>query len=639
MLEYIRTSAQSFGVKVAFGIIILVFVFWGVGNFNDRDYSNVVAVVNGEPILATEFEKAYRNAEEYILRNTPGATREMLAREHLGRRVLQELIQATLMAQEAGRAGIEITPLELRAAVGGIKTFQDDNGRFDPEAYKRVLAAQRISPAQYEKELADQLLRDKMFALITSSVWIDPQEALNRYNYLRERRVVDYLFFPAKEFLEKADIPAADIRAWYDTHIEDFAIPPKVDVTYIAVRPEALADPAKVDDTAARAWYDANRGNFEVKEQVRARHILFPVPEDADADTVNVARTKLEKAKEELAAGKSFASVADEFNGEGAAGPGGELGWISRGQTVPPFEDAVFAMTPGEVSQEVRTPYGLHLILLEEKKEQGVQPYEEVVEAARKGAAIEDAMDKLNDVLDNLVEDNILMKPMEESAAKYGLKVEKTGLMDKAAVAKTLGIKEDETAALFAAGAGAPVDSALEAGDKYIVARIAASEPASTRPFAEVESEIAKSLKETRAQELALEKANSLLENIKSMTPEKIKSDYPGLKTGIVLDREGNLPDFTANVALANAIFASRTGQWLTKAYGDADKDGKGALLVRVDKILPPEPGEFESVEEIMVNGVKRERMEAIYELFMQTLMDNSKVQITNRDLVDRVNM
>ncbi len=111
MLDYIRNSAQSFGVKVAFGIIILVFVFWGIGNFNDRDYSNVVAVVNGEPILAQEFEKAYRNAEEYILSNNPGATREMLAREHLGRRVLNDMIQLTLMSQEAAKSGIEITPL------------------------------------------------------------------------------------------------------------------------------------------------------------------------------------------------------------------------------------------------------------------------------------------------------------------------------------------------------------------------------------------------------------------------------------------------------------------------------------------------------------------------------------------------
>lgn len=161
MLDYIRSNAQSFGVKVAFGVIILVFVFWGVGSFNDRDSINVVAMVNGDPILAQQFEQAYRNAEESVLRNNPGITREQLKARHLGREVLRDLIQQTLLTQEAARAGIGVTPLELRRAVGEIKVFQDAQGRFDPEAYTRVLAAQRISPAQYEKDMSDQLLREK----------------------------------------------------------------------------------------------------------------------------------------------------------------------------------------------------------------------------------------------------------------------------------------------------------------------------------------------------------------------------------------------------------------------------------------------------------------------------------------------
>ena len=132
MLDYIRSNAQSFGVKVAFGVIILVFVFWGVGSFNDRNSANVVAIVNGDPILVQQFEQAYRNAEESILRNNPGVTREQLKEQHLGRQVLRDLIQQTLLAQEAARAGVSVTPLELRQAVGRIKSFQDAQGRFDP---------------------------------------------------------------------------------------------------------------------------------------------------------------------------------------------------------------------------------------------------------------------------------------------------------------------------------------------------------------------------------------------------------------------------------------------------------------------------------------------------------------------------
>ncbi|MDE5831438.1 MAG: SurA N-terminal domain-containing protein, partial [Desulfovibrio sp.] len=214
MLEYIRSSAQSFGVKLAFGVIILVFVFWGIGNFNDRDYSNVVAVVNGEPIVAMEFEKAYQNAEEYMLRNNPGLTREDLIKNHLGREVLREMIQDLLLTQEAKRAGIAVSPLELRREVGKIKAFQNDQGKFDPEVYKRVLAARRMSPADYEKELSGQMTREKMYALLTAPVWIDPEAAQRMFNFLREKRIVNYYFTPAARYAGKAKIDEKEARAW-----------------------------------------------------------------------------------------------------------------------------------------------------------------------------------------------------------------------------------------------------------------------------------------------------------------------------------------------------------------------------------------------------------------------------------------
>ncbi|MBO5491356.1 MAG: SurA N-terminal domain-containing protein, partial [Desulfovibrio sp.] len=131
MLEYIRSNAQSFGVKLAFGVIILVFVFWGVGSLNEGDSVNLVATVNGDAITAREFEMAYRRAEEAVLRQNPGLPRDRFKQE-LGRQVLRGLVEQTLLRQEAARVGLAVTPLELRAAVGQIKAFQNDKGQFDP---------------------------------------------------------------------------------------------------------------------------------------------------------------------------------------------------------------------------------------------------------------------------------------------------------------------------------------------------------------------------------------------------------------------------------------------------------------------------------------------------------------------------
>ena len=117
MLEFIRSNAQSFGVKIAFGVIILVFVFWGVGSMQDNSASNVVAMVNGKPITMVNFERAYRQAEDSIRRNNPSISTEQMKQLRLVQQVLQQLVIESLLLQEAQRMDITISALEWRRAV------------------------------------------------------------------------------------------------------------------------------------------------------------------------------------------------------------------------------------------------------------------------------------------------------------------------------------------------------------------------------------------------------------------------------------------------------------------------------------------------------------------------------------------
>lgn len=634
MLDSIRSSAQSFGVKIAFGIIILVFVFWGIGNFNDRDYSNVVAVVNGEPILASEFEKAYQNAEEYIIRNNPGVTREELIKRHLGRQVLQELIQAALLDQEAARAGMEITPVELRRAVGEIGVFQDENGKFDPNIYQRVLDARRTTPAQYEKEIGEQLLRDKLYALVTAPAWIEDTEPLNRFNFLREKRIIDYLFIPEADFLQKAEVTPKEIEEWYGAHQNDFAIPAKVDVSYIMVRPESLVDPQSITVEDAEAWYETNKSQFDIPEQAEVSHILIMVPEDADEAAQKAALEQVAKAQAELASGKSFAEVADAFNQEGAADKGGKLGWISRGQTVEPFENAAFAAEKGKVTDPVRSPFGWHLILVEDKKEAHTKTFEEVETEARTAIAAERGADKIADVLDNLIEDNILQKPLNESAEKFGLKAEQTGLMELSELAGKLGAKEADLRALMATSPGSPLDTAIEAGDNYIIARVETSQPSSIKPLKDVENEITNSIKKEKALADALaQAAKDLAKFREDNNPQSLPAN---IVKGKPMERGGSIAGFAPNTELSNAIFETKVGQWLERPYSVSEDGKPGALIARVSEIVKPDKAEYEQVAEVLDKAAKQERMDALFSLVLQRLGETAKIEITNQRIIDR---
>ena len=639
MLEYIRSNSQSLGVKLAFGLIILVFIFWGVGSMKDRGTGSLVATVNGDPITIRDFEMAYRNAEESVIRNNPGVSREQV-RQGLGRQVLRDLISQTLVRQEAARAGITVTPLELRIAVGKIPAFQNASGQFDAASYKRVLEMQRISPAQYEHDMSEDLLRQKLFALVTSAAWHDPAEAQNRYNFLREQRVPDYIFIPAADFMAGAKPTDAEVAAYYDSHKGEFAVPPKVDVAYIRLTPEGLVKPESISEADARKWYDANASRFNQQEEIKTAHILVPLAEDASEADVKKAQETAAAIEKELKSGKSFADVANAHNGPNAAGPGGELGWLKRGTTVKPFEDAAFALEAGKVSAPVRSQFGLHIIKVEEKKGGGTQSFADVAAEVRKAMAKEQGADKLRDVLDNLIEDNILGKPLEKSAQALGLEAQQTGLASAQELQQKMGVTAEAAAALEKTPANSPVDRALEAGDAYVVARVLKTEAASTQPLEAVKEKIVARLQGEKALAEAMRTA---VERRKSLADGAINPTLKtgmGIKTAKPMDRSGSLADFGPDPELAAALFSARVGQWLPTAFAvSSPKDGQGAVLVHVGAVQPPDPAEWDMIKDIMVGAVERERVQGLYETFMQRLLSTAKVEVLNMDIVDRKNM
>ena len=639
MLEYIRSNSQSLGVKLAFGLIILVFVFWGVGSMKDRGAGNLVASVNGEPITIRDFELAYRNAEEGVLRNNPGVSREQV-RQGLGRQVLRDLISQALVRQEAARAGITVTPLELRIAIGQVPAFQNASGQFDAAAYKRVLEMQRIAPAKYEHDMSEDMLRQKLFALVTGAAWHDPAEAQNRYNFLREQRVPDYIFVPAAEFMAGAKPTDAEVAAYYDSHKTEFAVPPKVDVAYIRLTPETLVKAESISEADARKWYEANISRFNQQEEIKAAHILVPLAEDAPEADVKKAQETVAAIEKELKSGKSFADVANAHNGPNAAGPGGELGWLKRGTTVKPFEDAAFALDAGKVSAPVRSQFGLHIIKVEEKKGGGTQPFANVAAEVRSAIAKEQGADKLRDVLDNLIEDNILGKPLEKSAQALGLEAQQTGLATAQELQQKTGVTAEGAAALEKTPANSPVDRALEAGDAYVVARVLKAEPASTLPLEAVKEKIVARLQGEKALAEAMRTA---AERRKSLTDGAINPTLKtamGIKTANPMDRSGSLADFGPDPELAAAVFSAKVGQWLPAAFAvSSAKEGQGAVLVHVGAVQPPDPAEWDMIKDIMANALERERVQGLYETFMQRLLSTAKVEVLNMDIVDRKNM
>lgn len=629
MLDYIRSNAQTWGVKAAFGIIILVFVFWGVGNLRDSGAPGVAATVNGKPILLTELFQAKQLAEEAVRRTSPGIAGERLREMGIVRQALQGLIVESVLMQEAERLGLAVSPVQLRQAVERIPLFQDKQGKFDPEAYKRVLTTQGQSMGRFEESMRRSLLEENLRRDITAAAWVSPEEARAFFDYAQELREIEYVFFPASDY--KPQPPADDeIRAWYESNRAQFAIPAKVDVEYVLVRPEDMVKPESIDADSVKAWYEKNMDRYAVPERVKARHILLRLEPGASEAEVAKARKSLEDIAAEARKGGDFAALAAKRSQDaGTAANGGDLGWIERGDTVPAFNDAAFALKEGELSAPVRTEFGLHLIRLDKREAARTRTPTEVEGEIRRTLAEQRGAEKIRESMDGLIEANILNKSLKDAAAALGLEAKRSGPKSAEELQSLLGIKEKDAQVLMSVAPGAPLDTALEAqGQGFAVVRVLASAPADVKPLAEVREEIVNALKERRAEAAALEAASAARKTVRDdALPPALAARA---KTIANVGRSGPMPVFGEQPQLLQALFGVRPREWLPVAF-PVRVDGKpGATLARVRGVVMPDDAQWRPLAEIVRVSLEGQRKDQMFQAFLGVLMDKAKVEIKN---------
>jgi len=177
-----------------------------------------------------------------------------------------------------------------------------------------------------------------------------------------------------------------------------------------------------IPEEEVRQAYQTGIKMYTEPEQVQARHILIKVAENAPADQVEAARKKALEALKKVRGGEDFGAVAKAYSDDAMSKEkGGDLGFFRRGVMVPKFEEAAFAMQPGEVSKEpVRTPFGFHVIQVTDRKAERVKPFEEVQEQIRESLRNRNMFKARRELVEQLRKDGkvqILLPGLDQPAA------------------------------------------------------------------------------------------------------------------------------------------------------------------------------------------------------------------------------
>lgn len=394
MLQILRKKSQSTFIQIIVVVIALVFIFWGVGA-NLKGDRQAALTINGENLTFQEFQQAYDRAYQRLSDQFGGNVPKGLA-ETFGvkQQVINQLIQTTLLRQGAEKMGLEVSAQEISQVIEKMVQFQE-NGVFSMEKYKAVLAANRMAPTKFEDSMRlDRLAEVAAREIGNFAGFVTDIEIEQVYSQENEQIAVKYVQISPKNYLNKVTIDDDALKTWFETVQDNYKSEPQIKLKYLPFTYENIGNKIEIDPSKIEEYYQNNPKQFQIPEQRHARHILLKATEE---DSAERHQEQLKKAEEVLLmarGGADFSTLAKEYSEGPSKESGGDLGLFSAGRMVPTFDQAVFAMQAGDISEVVKTQFGYHIIKLEE-----IQP--------ARVTSLEDATEEIKEILQDKEAENL----------------------------------------------------------------------------------------------------------------------------------------------------------------------------------------------------------------------------------------
>jgi peptidyl-prolyl cis-trans isomerase D len=562
MLDRMRRHLGA--LKWVLGVVCLAFVVFYIPDFLTATASSneTVATVNGQAISSTEFRRAYdARMESYRAAYGGRINDQMLRQLGIDQQILQQMVGERTAVAEAHRLGLSVSDAEVRDAIFAMPAFQQ-NGRFIGEArYVALLKSQRppMTTTQFESSVRDSLLVQKLQEAISGWITVSNDESDRLYHEQNDKVKLAVVSLAADKFRAGITPTDAEISAWFNAHKEDYRVGEKRRVRYAMVDENAIKAGIKVSNTDIESYYNDNIQLYSTPEQIRVRHILFKTDGKDDAAVKAKAEDVLKQAK----AGADFAELAKKYSeDEATAKLGGDLDYFSRGRMVPEFDQAAFALKPGEISGLVKTQYGYHIIRMEDRKAATTKPLADVQGAIQDQLASQQAAAQAADAIEKLANQVKSASDLDGAAKAAGLTVQQSDYFLPGEPILGLGPSPQASTAAFALKPG-QVSGPVQVTNGYAILALDGTQAPYIPKLDAVKDKVKEDVIKDKATALAREKAQTLDAQLKAKPDdfEKIvKAAGFEAKTTDMMTRNMPLPDVGTSAALDQAAFSLPVG-------------------------------------------------------------------------------
>ncbi len=599
MLQSMRSAARYIWWAIAV-LFLIGFVFYQQSGLTGAKVSagTAVATVNGTEISYDSYMRATQGRIRQEQENAGGRSLSLDQERRIEDDTYNEMVTNILLNQDYLRRGISVSDAEIQQAalssppqqVMQSPDFQTE-GQFDFEKYRRFLtspmAKQQGVLLQLESYYRDEIPKRKLFEQIATPVYLTDAQLW---------------------------------RGFQDAH-------DSAQVTLVAFDPATIADSSvHIADSEIKAYFESHQKVLQDRPG-RAVLSIVSIPRTVTATDSASARAKAEELRSQIQGGASFDDVAKRESADsGSALKGGSLGRAGRGQFVKPFEEAAFALKPGELSQPVLSPFGFHIIKVDEKKGDSITVRHILVRIAQSDSSAA----RTDRKADSLAKAASVDKPAQfDSVARaLGLPVSHVTAIESDPLTMNGKNVPGATAWAFGGAKAGETSDLIDADDAYYLVRLDSLHESGKPTLDAMRDEIRRALVREKKVDLLVPRAQMVVTAVRSGKTLEAAAQEAGLKADRLptFTRTSQVPELGQATEAVGAAFGARVGS-LTPPV----KNQNGVVVMRVDHRAEAAGADFEKQKQVqreqMLQRVRQQRVQQ----YVASLRDAAKIDDRRR--------
>ena len=536
--------------------------------------------------------------------------------------ILKQLVFEKEIEYEAKRLGIAVSDQEQADRIRQYVPTAYNGGAFvGRERYSAEVQARfQLTVPVFEELIRQGLLEEKFRKLVTDGISVGPAELQDEFRYKNEKVKLDYALIKPEDLEAKISPDEAEIRSAYEKNKAKYQVPERRVVRYAVVDVNQIRQNLQVSDDMLMQQYKANIQQYQVPNRVHVEHILFmTVGKTTDAEVEEVKK-KAEDVLKQVKKGGKFEDLAKKYSEDpGSKDKGGDLSWITQGQTVPEFEKTAFSLSPGQVSDLVKTQYGFHIIKVLEKETAHTKPFEEVKDSLRAPLMLSQADKLASDTADKMsaAVRQSSKTSLDDLAKQYHLTVGETRPVSATDPLLELANSQEAKDAIFRARLD-ETSLPVRTDRGYVILSVKSIQPAHQGSLEEVRDRVITDLKHEKSSDLARSKAEELTKRVKGGEKFETAARVLGLdpKTSDPIARDGSIPGAASGKQLASAynLKAGDVGAPLSL--------GQNWLVYRVTEKTEANLADFDKQKKQLTEELLQSKRNLAFEAF-RTALDN----------------